>query len=269
MRRPLRLCVFLGGVLVSSQAYAAPMTVVDARGAGLKPGMRVESTSRIQLRDGERVTLIGMDGRAVTLRGSYAGVIAASAGSTQNPRAALAALIATRNDRASQVGAVRSGANAAPLPDPWLIDISRPGARCIREGDTPIWWRPDASEESLFTVYPLDRSWRADFVWQRGQQKMRAPNLAKLDGVKTFLIHVPGQDNAISINIIPADVTDPLVLSSWMLEKTCVQQADAYFRQIQADLDAQAGSHTAIGTPGSNTLGAEQSAQSSATRIPQ
>ena len=68
---------------------------------------------------------------------------------------------------------------------------------------------------------------------------MAAPDLAKLDGVKTFLIHVPGQDNAISINTIPADVTDPLVLSSWMLEKACVQQADAYFRQIQSDLDTK------------------------------
>lgn len=269
MRCLLRLSAFFGGVLASGYAYAAPMTVVDARGAGLKPGMRVESASRIQLKDGERVTLIGIDGRAVTLRGSYSGVIAASAGSTQNPRAALAALIATRNDRASQVGAVRSGANAAPLPDPWLIDISRPGARCIREGETPIWWRPDASVESVFTVYPLDRSWRADFVWQQGQAQMRAPNLAKLDGVKTFLIHMPGQDNAISINTIPADVTDPLVLSSWMLEKACVQQADAYFRQIQADLDAQNGSQAATLALGRNTSPTEQSSEPQATRVPE
>ena len=66
---------------------------------------------------------------------------------------------------------------------------------------------------------------------------MVAPDLAKLDGVKTFLIAVPGQDNAISINMIPKDITEPLVLSSWMLEKACVQQADAYFRLIQKDLD--------------------------------
>ena len=62
----------------------------------------------------------------------------------------------------------------------------------------------------------------------------------RLDGVKTFLIQVPGQVNAISLNVIPADVVDPLVLSSWMLEKACVQQADAYFRQIQSNIDGQA-----------------------------
>ena len=237
MRALGKLSILIVGVLAATPTLAAPMTVVEARGAGLRPGMRVDSASRIQLKDGERVTLIGADGRAVTLRGVYAGAVSKSGGSAQNPRAALAALISTRNDRASQVGAVRAGANAATLSDPWLIDISRPGARCIREGQRPTWWRPDASAQSPFTVYPLDRSWRADFVWAQGQSEMAAPDLAKLDGVKTFLIHVPGQDNAISINIIPADVTDPLVLSSWMLEKACVQQADSYFRQIQTELE--------------------------------
>lgn len=246
---------FILGALASVPILAAPMTVVEARGGGLRPGMRVDSASRIQLKDGERVTLIGADGRAVTLRGIYAGAVSKSGASAQNPRAALAALISTRNDRASQVGAVRAGANAAPLPDPWLIDISRPGARCIREGQRPIWWRPDATAESVFTVYPLDRSWRADFVWQQGQGEMEAPDLAKLDGVKTFLINVPGQDNAISINTIPADVTDPLVLSSWMLEKACVQQADAYFRQIQAELDGQKASPVPAIAPSGDTTG--------------
>jgi len=232
------LSLAVGSLLSAQACLAAPMTVVEARGGGLRPGMRVEGASKIQLKDGERVTLIGADGRAVTLRGVYVGVIAkGGGGGTQNPRAALAALISTRNDRANQVGAVRAGANAAPLPDPWLIDISRPGARCIREGERPVWWRPDATPQTPFTVYPIDRSWRADFAWVAGQDRMLAPDLAKLDGVKTFLIAIPGQDNAISINMIPKDVTDPLVLSSWMLEKACVQQADAYFRLIQKDLD--------------------------------
>lgn len=239
MMRGTSLVLLVGGLMIASQSLAAQMIVVEARAAGLRPGMRLDSSAKIDLKDGERVTLIGADGQAVTLRGTYAGVLSKSGGASQDPRLALAALISTRNDRASIVGAIRSGANAAPLPDPWLIDVSRSGARCIREGQRPIWWRPDGSGETKFTVYPIDRSWRADFVWQKGQTQMAAPDLAKLDGVKTFLIQVPGQDNAISLNIIPADVVDPLVLSSWMLEKACVQQADAYFRQIQSNIDGQ------------------------------
>jgi hypothetical protein len=182
MKRGTSLGLLVGGLMIASQSLAAPMIVVEARGAGLRPGMRLDSAATINLKDGERVTLIGADGQAVTLRGTYAGVLTKAGGASQNPRLALAALISTRNDRASKVGAIRSGANAAPLPDPWLIDVSRSGARCIREGQRPIWWRPDGSGETKFTVYPIDRSWRADFVWQKGQTQMAAPDLAQRFG---------------------------------------------------------------------------------------
>jgi hypothetical protein len=40
--------------------------------------------------------------------------------------------------------------------------------------------------------------------------------------------------------MIPQDIDDPLVVSAWMLEKACVQQADAYLREIGKDLDESA-----------------------------
>ena len=226
---------------------AKPMTVVEARGGTLKPGMRVEESASVALRSGEKLVLIGSDGRAVTLQGVYNGPAARAGAAAQNPRAALAALISVRNDRASSVGAVRSGANAAALPDPWLVDISRPGQRCVREGEPVVWWRPEARTAQDFTMFPLDRSWRADLGWAAGQDHMTAPKIARLAGSRFFLIRQGEQENAIAINIIPKDVTDPLVVSSWMLEKACVQQADAYFRQLQAQLPAPTPADEAAG----------------------
>lgn len=228
--------------LLAGRASAINMVVVEARAAGLKPGMMISSTAAVALKEGERVTIIGPDGRSVTLRGPYKGVAMRVGTAVQDPRAALAALISTRNDRAKSVGAVRAGANAAKLPDPWLIDINRPGARCVREGDRPIWWRPDGRAAESFTVFPIDRSWRADFQWKAGVDRMEAPALSRLDGASTFLVRVEGQENAISIQVIPRDITDPLVLSSWMLERACIQQADAYLRQIEADFAKTASS---------------------------
>jgi len=227
--------------LMAAPAWAINMVVVDARAGGFKPGQSVSSTAMVVLKEGERVTMIAPDGRSVALRGPYNGVVMKAGTAVQNPKAALAALISTRNDRAKSVGAVRAGANAAKLPDPWLVDISRPGARCVREGDRPVWWRPDAGSAEPFSVFPIDRSWRADFQWKAGMDRMEAPPLSKLQGVSTFVIRVEGQENAISIQVIPKDVVDPLVLSSWMLERTCIQQADAYLRQIEAELAAPAG----------------------------
>jgi hypothetical protein len=217
-------------------ALATPMIVVEARGGGLKPGMRIDSARPVKLAEGEKIVLVAPDGRMTTLRGPYSGPTRRDGGSVQNPRVALAALIATRNDRASSVGAVRSGANAAALPDPWLIDISRGGDRCLKEGEKPVWWRPESLAEQAFSVFPVDRSWRADYVWKAATDRMTPPDIVGLDDLKTFIVRAGGQEYPLRINIIPRDINDPLVVSAWMLEKACVQQADSYLRTIGKDL---------------------------------
>lgn len=217
---------------------AAQLVVIDARGGGYKPGAKVSATNPISLKAGERLSLIAPDGRSVVLRGPFTGPPLARAGEARGGRQALAALIATRQARSSSIGAVRGGADAAPLPDPWLIDISRPGARCLREGETPIWWRPSSEGAQSFTVQPVDRSWRADFIWQDGQSQMRAPRLSRLDGVSLFIVRVADQDNPIGIHTIPQGDFDDIVLASWMLEKGCIQQADAYLMRLQQSAGA-------------------------------
>jgi hypothetical protein len=217
-------------------ALATPMIIVEARGGNLKPGMRIDSSRTVKLVEGEKIVLVAPDGRMSTLRGPYAGPAVRNAGSVQNPRTALAALIATRNDRASSVGAVRSGASAAPLPEPWLIDISRGGDRCLKEGAKPVWWRPESIAEQAFSVFPVDRSWRADYVWKPATDRMTPPDIVGLDDLKTFIVRADSQEYPLRINMIPRDIDDPLVISAWMLEKACVQQADSYLRAIGKDL---------------------------------
>ena len=136
-------------------ALATPMIVVEARGGGLKPGIRIDSARTVKLVEGEKIVLVAPDGRMSTLRGPYSGPAVRNAGSVQNPRTALAALIATRNDRASSVGAVRSGASAAPLPEPWLIDISRGGDRCIKEAKSRYGGVRRALPNRPFQYFPL------------------------------------------------------------------------------------------------------------------
>ncbi len=222
--------------LPSTAAGAFPLVVAEVRGLQLKPGARIDSGAPLTLKVGERLVTLAPDGRVSIVRGPYQGPAFRGEGPAQDARLALAALISTRNDRANSVGAVRSGANAAKLPEPWLIDVSRPGERCIREGDQPVWWRPDTGSAPAFTVYPVDRSWRAEFHWPQDQQAVLARDLVRLDGIKMLVIRTGSQERPIRLHVIPSTVEDPLVLSAWMLEKACVQQADALLRQIE---DAQ------------------------------
>lgn len=234
MRKTIIRLLTVAAAVIPAATMAAQLVVLDARGGSLKPGMTIDSAKPITLGEGERLTLIGPDGRSVTIKGKYSGPAMAAATSASDPKLALAALISTRNARSNSVGAIRAGSSAAALPDPWLIDVSRAGPRCVREGDTQVWWRPNAKTAEDFTVFPVDRSWTADLSWDEGADRMEAPALSQLASASMYIVKNGATENAISINVIPKAIDNDLVLTSWMLEKGCTQQADAYLRVIQS-----------------------------------
>jgi hypothetical protein len=213
---------------------AVPLIVVDAHGGNLKAGQKIDSARPITLKEGERVTLIAPDGKTVTLRGKFSGLPMTGAGAATNAKQALAALSTTRNAQTGRVGAVRGDSDFAPLPQPWLIDVSTAGERCLRPGQRPIWWRPKAAAAQKLTLLPIDQSWRADFEWAAGQHGIPAPPLMKFEGETEFLIRMGEEEHEINVNLVPTDL-DGSALVSWMVEKGCTQQADALRQQIKRD----------------------------------
>ncbi len=244
---------------LASAASAATLVVIEARGGGIKLGQKIDSANVITLKEGERVTVIGLDGAAITMRGPFNGRLPVkNGGNTVQPRAALAALIGTRNARTNSVGVIRSGTDAAPLPGPWLIDVSRSGERCTKAGSKLVLWRPDASHAQSLSVMPIDRSWRADLEWQVGHQEVGAGDFVNTSAGSAFVTLIGDQEFTLNINTVPADLDNDFVLVSWMLEKGCMQQADALLRQIakaqgQDDLAAKAAS-TLAATPDGRPL---------------
>jgi len=234
----LHCALIIAALLYAGNAFAAPMTVVEARGGAARPGQRIESSAAITLHEGEKLVLIAPDGRVIALRGPYYGPALRGSGSIQDPRKALNALLALRNERRNSIGAVRSATEAAKLPEPWWIDISRPGERCIRLNDKVIWWRPNAEQADSFAILPLDRSWKADFTWASGQAWMRAPRVAELESARNFLVRQGRRELPIRLNVIANGVDEPIVVAAWMLEKGCMQQADALLRKVQANLES-------------------------------
>jgi hypothetical protein len=227
-----RIVAALVLLVLPSLAAAANLIVLEARGGGLNAGQSIPSDKPINLKEGERVTVIGPDGKSVTLRGPFSGPPMPGGGAAADPKQALAALVATRDARTSSVGVIRAGTEAAKLPEPWLIDMSRPGPRCLLEGERPVWWRPEAASEQAFTVFPIDRSWRADFRWKAGEDRQPVPPVSRFEGQNSFIVVVDKQEHAISITMVPRDIDNEFVLTSWMLQKGCVQQADALIRKL-------------------------------------
>lgn len=234
--------LWLAVLLLPASTLAATLVVLEARSSTLMQGMRVDSSSPITLKVGERVTLIGLDGQSTVLRGPFSGAPVNTTGQPSmttggiNVRLALSTLVATRDARTSSVGVVRAGTAAVKIPEPWLIDVTRPGPRCLLEGSLPVLWRPDAGQAGNFTVFPVDRSWSAHFRWAAGQDRQALPPLARLEEGKVFVIRQGEQEYAISLELVPQGLENPLILTSWLLEKGCLQQADALITLVRSDL---------------------------------
>lgn len=235
----LRLHAFMGLLIALGwvvTAHAATLIVMEARGAGLKVGQQMDSDKPLLLKDGERVTLIGPDGSKLVLRGPWNEPPIKKSGAVTDPKKALVALVANRDARITTAGVVRAGVAAAKLPDPWLIDVSRPGVRCIKQGSRPVFWRPNASMATKLVVSPADRSFRNEFEWPLGVDRLPMPESSRFEVQNLLRVELDGQEFAMGLVEIPNTIDNPMVLYAWMLEKSCLQQSDALLSQLQGSL---------------------------------
>lgn len=227
------LCVSLLLAGGSGNSWAVNLIVMEARGAGLKVGQTIDSAKPLLLKEGERVTLIGPDGNKLALRGPFNEAPLQKTAAALDPKKALVALVANRDARTSTAGVIRAGGSAAPLPEPWLMDVSRPGVRCIQQGTRPVFWRPDAAKKTRLVVSPADRSFRAEFDWPQGSDRLQMPESSRFETQNLLRVELEGQEFAIGLSEIPAGIDNPLVLFAWMSEKSCLQQADALIAQVK------------------------------------
>ena len=223
-------------VFLGMPIQAETLIVMEARGVNLKAGAQIDGAQVLTLKEGERLTLIRSDGTVLTLRGPFSKTPAPPTAVASDPKQALAALVNTRAARTSSVGVIRAGEEVMPLPEPWLVDLSRSGMRCMIEDQTVTFWRPDASQEARLTLVPSDRSYKADFVWPRGAARLPASKLEFKNEFNFFTIQQADQEFALQLMKIPKAIAEGnrVILIAWLLEKGCTQQADALLRQSGA-----------------------------------
>jgi hypothetical protein len=209
-------------------AHGADLVVIDARGLTVQAGQVIDDTKPLVLKEGQRITLIAANGNTLKLRGPYdqapgSGEGGAGAGVSD----ALKALIVQKQSRTSDVGVVRAGAEAAKLPEPWLLDVSRPGIRCVRDGDPVVFWRPASVTTANLTITPLDKSWKIATTWPSGADRLVVPPNLPVQGASTYLVGLDETESAITVNSIPGAVSSDAMRAAWMIEKGCQAQAEA------------------------------------------
>jgi len=224
--------IALGGP--AGAARSADLVVIEARGVPVQVGQVIDDSKPLVLKEGQRITLIAANGSTLKLRGPYDQAPGSTeAGAGPGVVDALKALIVQKESRTSDVGVVRAGAEAAKLPEPWLLDVSRPGSRCLRDGDPIVFWRPAANATANLTITPLDKSWKIATTWPSGADRLVVPPNLPVQGAATYLVDLDSAESAITLNSIPGAVSSDAMRAAWMIEKGCQAQAEALLTALR------------------------------------
>jgi len=224
---------FAAAMLGSAAVDAGELIVVEARGIALQAGQVVDDTQKLTLTEGQRVTLIAANGNTLKLRGPYDQAPAAAAGSEANLGTALAALLVQKQTRTSEVGVTRAGPEAGELPDPWVLDITRPGNLCIRDGVPIVVWRPEAKRAANLSINSTDKSWKVITQWPSGVDRLTLPQRFPAKNRATYLVELGAVRAAVTLHTIPATVDQDKMRAGWMIEKGCAEQANALIKTLQ------------------------------------
>src|SRR5258708_8105743 len=222
--------VLLAGACVS--AKAANLVVIEARSIALRPGQTVDSTKPLMLKEGQHVTLISPTGATIKLDGPYEKAPDADQARAVPVANALALLVTQRQARVGEVGTTR-GAAPSVLPDPWVLDASRAGTVCLREGTEAVLWRSDSARDSELTVAPADRSWKAEAHWPAGTDRIMVQAPALIRGGATYLVTLNGTQSAMKVENVPPILSNDPMRAAWLAGKSCEAQAEALLRSRQ------------------------------------
>ena len=213
-------------------AKAADLVVIEARRVALLVGQTVDSTKPLVLKEGEHLTLISPAGATIKLDGPYNKAPDADQGRAVPIANTIALLVTQRQARVGEVGTTR-GLTLAALPEAWVLDTSRTGTVCLRDGTDAVLWRPDSQRDSELTVAPTDRSWKAETHWSAVADRvvMKAP--AVIHGDATYLVTLNGTQSAMTVENVPATLSSDPMRAAWLAGKGCEAQAEALLRTKQ------------------------------------
>ena len=227
------VCLLLGSAW--GEAGAEQLVVVEARGLSLQPGQTIDGGKPFSLAEGQRIVLVSSTGRIITLRGpAEQAALGNDTSNKADVAGALNALITQNMQRTQKAGVVRGGGAQLVPPEPWLIDASRAGTRCLPLGAPITLWRPEATTAETITVSPMDRSWRTRVEWSAGTDRITLPGMVPVPTRATFVVKSGGKDIGLTLVGIPAAVDTDAMRAAWMSESGCDGQAMALVRQMTA-----------------------------------
>jgi hypothetical protein len=245
MKRMMKASV--ATILMATASFAAnakqvsyEMVVLHAEGAALKRGAVIDGNQSLALKAGAKVTLVGADGKTLTVQGPSTGKPADLAGSgpagaksSKKVVAILGALLSNEERSTRALGVVRSANPTGPakLPNEWAVNAEQSGIKCVG-GDAVQLWRADSTQSANLQIRKAHSARTAKTEWPAGQEFLSVSSKVFQDG-QNYVVSVNGRSSEMKINVMPAGLSNPTEQAAWMARSNCRDQALAMVDRIR------------------------------------
>jgi hypothetical protein len=227
-------------IMLAGAASAGEMMVLGASpGLAVHKGDIVDGAHELVVPAGGRVVLMDPAGRTVALDGPYRGAPGGKEVEGAGMLRRLSALVTpgARKGHDTVVGAVRD-ATVPPSRgprDPWLVDVSANGDRCVRGGRVTL-WRNDARASRTLVMRREPASDWVKSEWPAAQATLGWPKaLASEDGAKyRVMLDGPLSTKFITLHIAPSAFDNDAARLVWLFESGCGVQADTLIEALAA-----------------------------------
>ncbi len=243
MKHRIREIIFVVVFLFPGSTWASQLLVIDSKSPAYNTGDFVETTSMIQLAEGETLELLAEDGRIYRLRGPYEGLaVVGEKGSKQSVLSAVAALVASPGRNLTSIGGTR-GYNKPREPEsgdsespPWSHLTMDGGEQCVVKGMPVKFWRLDANADIKLTVTHLTRGPTVELDWPAGKRDLAWPKALPLEDDGFYKIETGASMDSRYLNLreIPPRAAQGAQGVAWLAANGCQRQAKALYTALQA-----------------------------------
>jgi hypothetical protein len=244
MVRILALASVLAMFVGLASASGGQLVIVESTVAKLPPGSIVDAAKPLTLAVGERLALVGEDGKVVRLQGPSSGLPFPADSSASGERGvvqALSRLFASDQPAPAWAawggfrGEASQGGEAANPTEVWAWNLYRSDIICAPTGIEPSLWRPDAGRDQRVVLLHLSTGREAEVEFAAGQQSVLWPKAVPLLDGGEYAVRDAGNlwERRLTLRVIPAGESRDIRQIAWMSDAGCLRQARLLVTRLQ------------------------------------
>jgi hypothetical protein len=222
------LAVLAIGLLCAAATPAMTFLVVESRGAAagkFPKGTLLDGSSEMDLPASSELVLLSDTGVLRTVRGPARSIGNLDVGAPANPGAlkSLGDMLRVQKDGRMTLGAVRGGPPMRPT-DPWVIDTTTTGTKCLFEDRPAVLWRSGPLSAARVSLQATGSGDRTSFDWPAKASTVPWPSAVRTKSGETYQLAGNAAESTFTLAVATGQ-SSPGGALLFMAESQCADQA--------------------------------------------